>query len=227
MSFRNTLFGIVALYSGLAFAEPEVKVGSGYLASYRDQAEQAAMAAEEVVKRYQEGNFHLGCVETIDIFDSFDQGVKELRELYAKVPEEQRNNASVVELTARLNITLRGANQKLKEDYAQRCGFCNGLEREQCDVLDSYVSVLETGITKASEIKKSASAMNCNQMDQAYTIVAQLIEAVKDYEDNSQEYVGLLDLVKTKGLSEVRQKFWEEMNGLTGLLQDSRCKVRK
>lgn len=228
MSVRNTLFGIVALYSGLAFAEPKaVKEGAGYLASYQTQAAQATSVAEALVKKYQEKYFKLGCVDTIDIFDAFDQGATELKELYAKIPEEQRNTPEVVEATARLNIALKGANERLKDDYNQRCGFCNGLEREQCDVLDSYLSIIQEGISQADRIIDGADRLGCDKVDQAYDLVQKYIRGAKELEDNSQEYIGLLDLVKKTGFSEVRQTFWEKTRDLESTLKSKRCGGKK
>ncbi|MFA6460889.1 MAG: hypothetical protein WCV90_01365 [Candidatus Woesearchaeota archaeon] len=219
MSVRNTLFGIAALYSGLAFAQPKEAI-----VEYKAQAQQATSAAEALVKKYQEKDFKLGCVDTIDLFDAFDQGANELKELYAKIPEEQRNTPEVVEATARLNAALKGANQKLKEDYNQRCGFCNGLERDQCESLDDYLTLIQEGISQADRIIEGANKLGCNKTDQAYDLVQKYIQGAKELEEHSQDYIGLLDLVKKKGLSETRQTFWQKYRELERTLESNRCR---
>jgi len=220
MSFRNTLFGIVALYSGLAFAQPK-----DVAQEYQNQAQQAISAAQAVNDGYKNKTLKLGCVDTIDLVMSFEDGLKELNELYSKIPEGQRNT----DLNTKVNGAIDQAYGVLFGDIIQRCGFCSELSREQCGDLDDYINNLQNGIAQAERITKGAASLDCDATDKAYGLVTKFIDAAKKYEKSSQEgeqldseYKGIVTLAREKGFSDLRRTFWQEMNRLERTLGANR-----
>ena len=225
----TSLLAIATLYAGLAFAQPQATTGPKGMeplpeVTYAALAESTTDSANKIVGRYHTPDFQPECVKTLDYFGALDERTEQLKELWKEIPVDKQDE-KLNKLTAELNTALASANKVLRETYQERCGFCEGLSEQQCGDLDSYISTIGN-VVKLGQIARSASAMSCEKTEDAYILVLNYIEQVRELEEHSQNSAkflgepGLVDLVRKTGHTETRKTFWQTIRSAESALED-------